>query len=106
MILPTPEQTAALWLLRAWGQNYCYVQDVFPADSPIDRAHRNNCRLLIKRDYLRPEIDDGVKPYRRFWDMTVRYHLMPGSLRLPDTNPQLATVSPYRSETLNAAHIG
>lgn len=106
MILPTADQTAALWLLRVWDQKYCYVQDVFAGDSPIERAHRNNCRLLIKRNYLRPEVDDGVKPYRRSWDMTIRYHLNPASLRLPTAISQNSSASSYRLEALKAAHIG
>jgi hypothetical protein len=106
MILPTPDETAALWLLRAWGQKYCYVQDVFAGDSSIERAHRDNCRLLIKRNYLRPEVDDGVKPYRRYWDMTIRYYLVPASLRLPVEASQTPFASLCCSEDVNAAHIG
>jgi hypothetical protein len=105
MILPTPDQTAALWMMQTWGQKYCYVQDIFPSDSPTDRAHRSNCRLLIKRNYLRPEVDDGLKPFRRSWDMTIRYHLIPSSLYLP-YQPGSIVTSPYRSEALNTAHIG
>ena len=100
LVLPTPDETAALWLLRAWDQKYCYVQDIFAGDNPIERAHRDNCRLLIKRNYLRPEVDDGLKPYRRCWDMTIRYYLLPTSLRLP------VEPSPFCSDALHSAWVG
>ncbi len=106
MILPTPDETAALWLLRTWGEKYWYVQDVFAGDNPVERAHRDNCSLLIKRNYLRPEVDDGVKPYRRYWDMTLRYYLVPASLRLPVETLAAPVDLPCCSEASDAAHIG
>jgi hypothetical protein len=103
MTLPTLDQTAAMWIMQTWGQEYCYVQDIFPADTSVDCAHRNNCWLLIKKHFLMPEVDDGLKPYRRFWDMTVRYHLTPGSLHLL-VQSQTRASTPEPSEVLYTVH--
>ncbi|HEU5378010.1 MAG TPA: hypothetical protein VFV38_21525 [Ktedonobacteraceae bacterium] len=55
MLLPTVDQTEGVWITRTNDQGYYFIQDVFPADTAIDRAHRSNCRLLIQRGILQPE---------------------------------------------------
>jgi hypothetical protein len=73
MILPTIDQTEGVWIARTSDQGYHYVQDVFPKNVEIERAHRENCRLLIQRGSLKPEHVDHPLPRQRTWQQTVRY---------------------------------
>lgn len=106
MTSPTLDQTAAIWIIQAWDQEYCYVQDIFPGDTHVDRAHRNNCRLLIKKHCLIPEVDDGLKPYLRFWDMAVRYHLIPAALPLPVGDQNTQDNASHPSEAYDTLQTG
>ncbi len=58
------EHTLATWLNRVGGDTYHYVRDVFPADTPAERAHRRNCRLLVLKGYLEAERADALAPHK------------------------------------------
>jgi hypothetical protein len=74
MALPTLDQTEGVWIGRTGNQGYHYVQNVFSSDNPREQYHQSNCRALIARGSLEPEIPDGLASSQRVWDRTQRYH--------------------------------
>jgi hypothetical protein len=42
MTLPTIDETEGVWMLRTSDQGYHLIQDAFPRETAIDRAHRAN----------------------------------------------------------------
>lgn len=73
MIIPTLNQTEGVWIERTSNQGYHYIQEIFSRNTPSEQAHRANCRLLIQRGSLQPEITDHVMSSQREWDMMQRY---------------------------------
>jgi hypothetical protein len=53
------ELTLTEWI-RAAGNEYRFIREVFAKNDEIDRRHRANCRLLVRRGKLKAEDDDGV----------------------------------------------
>jgi hypothetical protein len=70
---PTPEQTLAAWFDRVVPGWYALVQDVFPGGESVNKTHRANCGLLVRRGLLQPERYDGLATYQRSLDVTQRY---------------------------------
>lgn len=56
------EHTLAAWVRRVGTDQYYFVREVFPADTPVEHAHRRNCRLLVLKGYLEPERTGDVAP--------------------------------------------
>jgi PAS domain S-box-containing protein len=77
MTLPTIDETEGVWILRTRDQGYHVIQEVFPKETEIDRAHRANCLWLIRRGSLQPEHGDPLPPAERVWKETERYCRMP-----------------------------
>ncbi len=73
MSLPTLDQTEGVWIERTRNQGYHYVQEVFPQDTPAERAHRANCHLLIQRGNLQAEHTGHFVLSQRSWDGAQRY---------------------------------
>lgn len=70
---PSPEQTMTTWMERVGGSGYRYVQEVFSGESPVEKGHLVNCRLLVRQGKLRAEDDDGVTLGPFYWDKNKRY---------------------------------
>jgi hypothetical protein len=77
MTLPTIDETEGVWILRTRDQGYHLIQDVFPKETAVDRAHRANCLWLIRRGSLQPEHADPLPPAWRVWRETERYCRVP-----------------------------
>jgi hypothetical protein len=73
MIMPTLDQTEGVWIERTNNQGYHYVQEIFFRNTPSEQAHRANCRVLIRRGTLQPELANQVVSSQREWDMMQRY---------------------------------
>jgi hypothetical protein len=73
MTLPNLDQTEGIWIERTHNQGFHYIQDIFSSDTPRERYHQDNCRLLISRGSLQPETPDGLAPSQRIWLKAVRY---------------------------------
>jgi hypothetical protein len=73
MIIPTLDQTEGVWIERTKDQGYHSIQAVFPKDTHVEQAHRDNCRMLILRGTLQPEVRDAVPLSQRVWDKNQRY---------------------------------
>lgn len=73
MTMPNLDQTEGVWIIRTADQGYHYVQDVFPANTPREQWHQENCRVLIARGNLQPERKDGDAGSHAVWNQTSRY---------------------------------
>jgi hypothetical protein len=73
MITPTLDQTEGIWIERTNNQGYHYIQEIFYRNTPSEQAHRNNCRMLIRRGTLQPEPGNQVVPSRSEGDTIQRY---------------------------------
>jgi hypothetical protein len=74
---PSMEETWDAWLKRVpRSPAIASVRTVFPGVSPLARAHHANCRLLLRRGMLIPEVDDGMPPHNRALDLDRRYYLV------------------------------
>jgi hypothetical protein len=73
MTFPNLDQTEGIWIERTQNHGYHYVQDVFSSENPRERYHQDNCRLLITRGSLQPEVPDGLAPSQRTWEKALRY---------------------------------
>jgi hypothetical protein len=73
MIIPTLDQTEGVWIERTSNQGYHYIQEIFYRDTPAEQAHRANCRLLIRRGSLQPELTGQAMSSQREWDRVQRY---------------------------------
>src|SRR5258707_2950314 len=69
----TLQHTLAAWMEHVGSDNYRYIQEVFPGESPAESVHRNNCKMLIRKGLLRAEDDDGVTLGPFIWDPAKRY---------------------------------
>jgi hypothetical protein len=49
------EHTLRAWVARVGTDSYRSIREVFPGDAPTERAHRRNCRLLVRKGLLEPE---------------------------------------------------
>jgi hypothetical protein len=70
---PSKEQTMSVWMERVGTDSYHYCQDVFSGDSPVEKGHLTNCKLLVRKGLLMAEDDDGIKLGPFYWDPTTRY---------------------------------
>jgi hypothetical protein len=66
-------QTMTTWMERVGDSGYHYIQEVFSGESPIEKGHLVNCRLLVRQGKLRAEDDDGVALGPFYWDKNKRY---------------------------------
>jgi hypothetical protein len=73
MTLPTVDQTEGVWIARTNDQGYHTIQEIFPKETVIERAHRANCLVLIQRGSLQPEHEDHLHPSQRMWRWSERY---------------------------------
>ena len=74
---PSLEETWEAWLIRVhWSPALASVRTIFPGISRLARAHQANCRLLVRRGVLIPEVDDGMPPYERTLSLDRRYFLV------------------------------
>jgi hypothetical protein len=73
MALPTLDQTEGVWIERTSNHGYHYIQAIFPKDTYVEQAHRENCLFLIRRGSLQSEISDPSAHSQREWDATQRY---------------------------------
>ncbi len=72
---PTLEETWGAWLARVRSSPaIASVRNVFPGVSWLARAHQANCRLLLRRGVLIPEVDDGMPAHARVLDLDRRYY--------------------------------
>ena len=46
---PSQAQTMAIWMERVGRSGYRYIQEVFSGESPIEKGHVVNCRLLVRK---------------------------------------------------------
>jgi len=73
MIVPTLDQTEGVWIERTSNGGYHYIQEIFYRNTPAEQAHRANCRMLIRRGTLQPELTDQALSAQREWDAMKRY---------------------------------
>jgi hypothetical protein len=74
---PTLQETWEMWLFCIPGSPaIASVRKVFPGVSWQARAHQANCRILLRKGVLIPEVDDGMRPHERMLSLDRQYYLM------------------------------